>query len=74
MMIGCKYPSITEIAADERIALNLLNIREGSLTSRGAGSLTAITDAMYAQETKLPIRTESHTPNRGAWNRFKNIK
>jgi len=27
MMIGCKYPSITEIAADERIALNLHNIK-----------------------------------------------
>ena len=27
MMIGWKYPSITEIAADERIALNLHKIR-----------------------------------------------
>lgn len=74
MMIGGKYPSITEIAVDERMALNLHKIKGGSLRSRGTGLLTAITDAMYAQETKLPIRTKSHTPNRGAWNRFKNIK
>ena len=74
IMMGCRYPSITEIAADERIALNCPKLNKRKLLLRNTGLLTAITDAMYAQEIKQPMRTESHTPSKGAWNRFKNIK
>ena len=72
MMIGCRYPSMTAIAADDRMALNYEDKRETfeQIVHSDAAILTATDDPIYAQEITHPITTDVHTPKYGAWKRF----